>query len=136
MIQDAQLGSKIQKLWSYCQANDWAGYDPYDATNSNIFAALPFLNSRIPRLVLTQALKRSPLNFRRLLRIPRTQNPKAIALFLSAFLKLERNGGAKAGDLFEPLIGRLATLRSKGVVHWVWRYTFPSQPPPILSPHV
>ena len=106
MIQDAQLGSKIQKLWSYCQANDWAGYDPYDATNSNIFAALPFLNSRIPRLVLTQALKRSPLNFRRLLRIPKTQNPKAIALFLSAFLKLERNGVAKAGDLVEPLIGR------------------------------
>src|SRR5258708_4935172 len=134
MIQDAQLGSKIQKLWSYCQANDWAGYDPYDATNSNIFAALPFLNSRIPRLVLTQALKRSPLNFRRLLRIPRTQNPKAIALFLSAFLKLERNGVAKAEDLFAPLIGRLVGLRSNGVGHCCWRYSFPYQPRTMLVP--
>src|SRR5207245_7101723 len=115
------------KLWSYCQANDSPVYDPYDATNSNIFAALPFLNSRIPRLVLTQALKRSPLNFRRLLRIPRTQNPKAIALFLSAFLKLERNGVAKAGDLVEPLLCRLIALRSQGVPHWCWGYSFPWQ---------
>ena len=134
MIQDAQLGSKIQKLWSYCQANDWAGYDPYDATNSKIFAALPFLNSRIPRLVLTQALKRSPLNFRRLLRIPKTQNPKAIALFLSAFQKLERNGVAKAEDLVEPLIGRLVALRSKGVRHWCWGYSFPWQTRTMLVP--
>src|SRR5438309_8079350 len=70
------------KLLAYCEANDWAGYDPYDALNSRVFTALPFLNSRLPRLVLTQALKRSPINIRRLLLIPKTQNPKAIALFL------------------------------------------------------
>src|SRR5258708_7232965 len=134
MIQDAQLEGKIQKLWSYCQANDWAGYDPYDATNSKIFAALPFLNARIPRLVLTQALKRSPLNFRHLLRIPKTQNPKAIALFLSAFLKLERNGVAKAEDLVGPLIGRLVALRSMGVRHWCWGYSFPWQTRTMLVP--
>jgi len=134
MIQDAQLEGKIQKLWSYCQANDWAGYDPYDATNSKIFAALPFLNAKIPRLLLTQALKRSPLNFRRLLRIPKTQNPKAIALFLSAFLRLERNGVAKAEDLVEPLIGRLVALRSKGVRHWCWGYSFPWQTRTMLVP--
>jgi hypothetical protein len=134
MIQDAQLETKIQKLWSYCQANDWAGYDPYDATNSKVFVALPVLNSRIPRLVLTQALKRSPINFRRLLRIPKTQNPKAIALFLSAFLKLERNGVTKAGDLIEPLIGRLVALRSQGVRYWCWGYSFPWQTRTVVVP--
>src|SRR5229473_1500752 len=131
---DNPLKAKILKLLAHCQANDWAGYDPYDATNSKIFAALPFLNARIPRLVLTQALKRSPLNFRRLLRIPKTQNPKAIALFLSAFLKLERNGVAKAEDLVEPLIGRLVALRSKGVRHWCWGYSFPWKTRTILVP--
>src|SRR5215471_18053630 len=80
------------KLLAYCQASDWAGYDPYDALNSRIFTALPLLNSRIPRLVLTQVLKRSPINIRRLMRVPQTQNPKAIALFLAAFLKLSRCG--------------------------------------------
>src|SRR5467141_1810713 len=104
MPKDNQLEAKILKLLAYCQANDWAGYDPYDAVNSQAFAALPFLNSRLPRLFLNQALKRSPVNIRRFLRIPKTQNPKAIALFLSAFLKLSRIGVVKTGDLVNAMI--------------------------------
>src|SRR5437870_10104157 len=78
----------ILKLLAYCRANDWAGYDPYDALNSKVFGFLPLLNSRIPRIVLTQVLRRSPINFRRLLLVPKTQNPKALALFIAGFLKL------------------------------------------------
>jgi len=37
-----------QKLLEYCEVNGWAGHDPYDALNSRLFEALPFLNSRIP----------------------------------------------------------------------------------------
>src|SRR5207253_4764970 len=85
-----EVEATILKLLAYCRANDWAGYDPYDALNSRLFEALPFLDSRVPRLVLTQALKRSPVNIRRLLLIPKVQNPKAVALFLSALLKLSR----------------------------------------------
>src|SRR6266481_3385300 len=128
------LEAKILKLLAYCQANDWAGYDPYDAVNSHVFAALPFLNSRLPRLLLTQALKRSPINTRRLLRIPKTQNPKAIALFLSAFLKLSRIGVVKTGDLVEPMIERLIALRSQGVPYWCWGYSFPWQTRTIVVP--
>ena len=40
--------------------------------------------------VLTQALKRSPINVRPLALIPKTQNPKALALFLSAFLRIAK----------------------------------------------
>lgn len=86
-----------QKLLVYCRANEWAGYDPYDALNSRLFAAVPILDRRIPRLVLTQALKRLPVNVRPLLAIPKTQNPKALALFLSAFIKLSRWGERSAG---------------------------------------
>src|SRR3989449_11342193 len=89
------------KLLAYCRANGWAGYDPYDALNSRVFATLPFLNSRLTRLVFTQAFKLSPINLRRLLLVPKTQNPKAIALFLSAFLKLSRMGIAQAGEFVE-----------------------------------
>src|ERR1035437_9493214 len=81
---DNALEAVLLKLLAYCRTNDWAGYDPYDALNSRVFAALPFLNSRLPRLVLTQALKRTPINLRRLLLVPKPQNPKALALFLSA----------------------------------------------------
>jgi hypothetical protein len=129
-----QLEAKILKLLAYCQANDWAGYDPYDAVNSQVFVALPFLNSRLPRLFLTQALKRSPVNIRRFLRIPKTQNPKAIALFLSAFLKLSRIGVIKTGDLVNAMIERLIALRSQGVPYWCWGYSFPWQTRTIVVP--
>src|SRR6266851_3989667 len=131
---DNQLEAKILKLLAYCQANDWAGYDPYDAVNSQVFVALPFLNSRLPRLFLTQALKRSPVNIRRLLRIPKTQNPKAIALFLSAFLKLSRIGVVKTGDLVNAMIERLIALWSQGVPYWCWGYSFPWQTRTIVVP--
>src|SRR5258707_7191910 len=131
---DNQLEAKILKLLAYCQANDWAGYDPYDAANSKAFVALPFLNSRLPRLVLTQALKWSPINIRRLLLIPKTQNPKAIALFLSAFLKLSRIGALKTGAFVELIIERLIGLRSQGISYWCWGYSLPCQTRTILVP--
>jgi hypothetical protein len=102
----------VLKLLAYCQANDWAGYDPYDATNSEFFRILPLLDRRLPRLVLTQLLKRSPINFRRLLMVPKTQNPKGLALFLMAFLKLRKLGLLESDDLIQLMIQKLIGLRS------------------------
>jgi hypothetical protein len=133
-VMDGNLTAVTQELLAYCQKNDWAGYDPYDALNSELFSALPFLNSRLPRLVLTQALKRSPINIRRLLRIPKTQNPKAIALFLSAFLNLSKSGEADHESLIELMIERLVALRSQGVPYWCWGYSFPWQTRTIIVP--
>src|ERR1700722_12312329 len=70
----------LQSQLAYCAKNNWAGYDPYDALNSEFFKALPLLNRRLPRIFLTQVVKRSPINVRKLLRIPKTQDPKALAL--------------------------------------------------------
>jgi len=134
MLIDNQLETRTLKLLAYCRANDWAGYDPYDALNSRVFAALPFLNARLPRLVLTQVLKRSPIDFRRFMFIPKTQNPKAIGLFLSAFLKLTRIGVLESGDLIELMIQRLITLRSPGVPYWCWGYSFPWQTRTVVVP--
>ncbi len=121
------LEAAILKLVAYCQANDWAGYDPYDALNSRAFAAMPFLNFKFPRLALTQALKRSPINIRPLLLIPKTQNPKAIGLFLSAFLKLSKFELVDQGSLVESMIERLIALRSRDIPYWCWGYSFPWQ---------
>ena len=107
-----KLEKPINKLLEYCEKNDWAGYDPYDALNSIIFRALPSLDFRIFRLVLTQALKRSPVNFRPILLVPKTQNPKALALFLMAFLKLRKLGLLKSDDLINFMIQKLIDLRS------------------------
>jgi hypothetical protein len=47
MLTHNQLEAQIGKLLAYCQANEWAGYDPCDAVNSRVFTLLPFLNSRL-----------------------------------------------------------------------------------------
>jgi hypothetical protein len=119
--------STASRLLIYCRANDWAGYDPYDALNSRAFTALPFLNFRLPRLVLTQALKRSPINIRRFLLIPKRQNPKAIGLFLSAILKLWKARVVSEEGLVALMIERLIALRSQNVSYWCWGYSFPWQ---------
>jgi hypothetical protein len=126
-IQAGEVRTAVSKLLAYCQANDWAGYDPYDALNSRIFEAAPFLNYRLPRLVLTQALKRSPINVRSLLLVPKKQNAKGIALFLSAFLKLSKAGVVMEEGLAGQMVERLIALRSEGHPYFCWGYSFPWQ---------
>ncbi|HTP70359.1 MAG TPA: hypothetical protein VMJ35_15725 [Dongiaceae bacterium] len=132
-IPKSTLGSKTRakdallKLLAYCRATDWAGYDPYDALNSRLFVAMPLLNSRWPRLILTQALKRSPVNLRRLLAVPKTQNPKGLALCLSAVLKLSQADVADRNNLVRYFIDRLDALRSAGSPYACWGYSFPWQ---------
>src|SRR6266516_910004 len=55
------------------EAHDWRGYDPYDALNSPISPFLT-LGTGLGRRVLTQAVKRSPVNLRPLLWIRPTWN--------------------------------------------------------------
>jgi hypothetical protein len=124
---DREVAASIEKLVAFCRARDWTGYDPYDALDSPVFNALPYSNRRLPRLLFTQALKRSPFNVRRLLGIRETQNPKALALFLSAAVRLSRLGAVHTEGLIEPLIDRLMALRSRDVSHWCWGYPFPWQ---------
>lgn len=129
----AEVLTTGQKLLEYCRRHDWAGYDPYDALNSKWLAAFPILDHRVPRLVLTQALKRSPINLRPLLRIPATRNPKGLALFLSALLKAPQLAGDGAEKLTAALIRELMALRS-AESHWAWGYSFAWQTRTIVVP--
>ena len=133
-MNNEEVEAIARKLLTYCHENDWAGYDPYDALNSRLFKVLPFLNSRLPRLALTQGLKRSPINLRSLVLIPKTQNPKAMALFLSALLKMPNTLVENREDLVRYMIDRLVALRSPGTSNWSWGYSFPWQGRNILVP--
>lgn len=129
-----EVETVARKLLAYCRANDWAGYDPYDALNSEIFKALPVLDSRFPRIALTQVLKRSPIDIRRWMQVPKTQNPKAIALFLSALLKSPGLAPSESGELVASLAETLVALRSTGTPYWCWGYSFPWQTRTIIVP--
>jgi|SRR5581483_6800531 len=121
------------RLLSYCRNADWAGHDPYDALNSPVLAALPFLNRTYVRLAFVQALKRSPIDVRRFARIPKTQNPKALALFVSALLRLPPRAVFGRQALLSALLQRLIALRSPDP-HWCWGYSFPWQTRTTLIP--
>lgn len=121
------LDIAIGKLLAYCRREGWAGYDPYDALNSRLFQVLPFAGTKWGRIALTQALKRSPVNFRRLVLVPKTQNPKTLALLLAAFLKLPPASLPDREELVQHLILRLNDLRSPDPSYWCWGYNFPWQ---------
>jgi hypothetical protein len=129
-----RINESVIKLLDYCRKNDWAGFDPYDALNSRLFARTPFFNSKICRLVFMQIMKRLPLNLRPLLSVPREQNPKAIALFLVAVLKLSRLGLLAQEDLVGTMAEKLVALRSQNTPYWCWGYSFPWQTRTIVVP--
>lgn len=118
--------TSTKRLLEYCRANDWAGHDPYDALNSRFFEVFPILNRKLPRLAATQLQKRSPINLRRLLLIPPTHNPKAIALFLSCGLPLSKLGLVSEGEVAR-FLELLVSLRSEDSKNWCWGYSFPWQ---------
>lgn len=128
-VHDATL-----KLLAYCESRNWAGVDPYDALNSRIFQALPILDRRIPRLVLTQALKRSIFDVRPLLLVPGAQNPKALGLFLVSLLKLSKLGLVRGTDPIAAIVRSLESLRSSDSKYWCWGYSFPWQTRTLLVP--
>jgi hypothetical protein len=121
-------------LLQYCRVRQWAGADPYDALNSKLVAALPFLDYRLPRLALTQVVKRSPLNLRPFLLVPPGHNPKGVALFIRALLGLRRQGmGVQSQDL-DLLLELLRKLRSPDSRYWSWGYHFAWQSRTALFP--
>ena len=120
----ARAGEVTARLLAYCRANRWAGYDPYDALNSLVFRSLPFLNFKLARLILTQGVKRCPINLRPLLAVPKSPNPKGIALFLSALVRLEKIGLIEEDGTTRSLAEMLLALRSPGRRYSCWGYNF------------
>lgn len=128
------ISAVLVQLLDYCKSRRWAGADPYDALNSEWLTKFPLLNRRIPRLVLTQTLKRSPINLRALLRIPPTQNPKALALFLSAFTKMRQMGLLEDRQLIDEMVEKIEQRRSPNHSNFCWGYSFPWQTRSVLVP--
>jgi hypothetical protein len=84
----------IEKLLRHCRLERWIGYDPYDALNSPIAKALSF-NSSFLRTAAIQLVKRSPINFRPLIGIKKSLNPKGAALAARALTLLARRQGVE-----------------------------------------
>jgi hypothetical protein len=124
-----------RNLWKYCRGQSFAGYDPYDGLNSRLFQATPLKNSRSARLIWTQFHKRSPINFRTLVGIPRERNAKAIALFALAALADFRRQPTKENEIeARELLDDLIWMSLKGFKGACWGYNFDWQSRSFFAP--
>jgi hypothetical protein len=129
------LTTAHRDLWQWCRAQGFAGYDPYDALNSRLFQATPFKHSRLARLAWTQFHKRSPINFRPLVRIPRERNSKGVALFALAALAEYRRSKTKEAEIeARELLDDLMRMRLGGFKGAAWGYNFDWQSRAFFAP--
>ena len=80
------LEQVYERLFAYCKAENFAGYDPFDGLNSRLFQMTPLKYSRLARLAWLQMIKRVAYNLRPALRVEKGVNPKGLALFALAEL--------------------------------------------------
>ena len=131
------MKSKFKALKSYCEKEQFKGWDPYDGLNSKVFQALPFFKkSALCRLVVIQGFKRCPINLRRIAIVPKEHNAKGIGLFLSGYCNLYHAvmtnpdlskdfGTAKDIEKqIKELAELLISMQSKGYSGACWGYNF------------
>lgn len=83
------IETAYESLMAWCRAEEFRGSDPFDALNSRLFRRTPAKHFRLARFGWIQIIKRCPVNLRPVLMVPKTLNPKAIALFALAELHLD-----------------------------------------------
>jgi rhamnogalacturonyl hydrolase YesR len=112
------------------------GYDPYDGLNSQVFRKLPLISdSKFFRLAWIQFFKRSPFNLRPLLGVKADYNPKAIGLFLSAYVKLYKiEQDPKMLSQIDEFTGLLMQLKTEGYSGDCWGYNFDWQAKAFFQP--
>ena len=105
----ANFEQVYERLFAYCERENFAGYDPFDSLNSRVFRASPLKYFRLPRLAWLQFFKRSGINLRSLFLVDKGVNPKALALFALAEMSRFRATGdelnaERARDLLSTLM--------------------------------
>lgn len=137
-MNNQQFLNSFQRLKTYCEKEQYKGWDPYDGLNSKVFQALPFFKtSALCRLAVIQGFKRCPVNLRRMAMVPKEYNAKGVGLFLQGYCNLlhavrknpvlateigsEKDLSAKIREVADLLL----ILQSKGDYHGAcWGYNF------------
>jgi hypothetical protein len=123
------------QLFSWCQEHDFAGHDPFDALNSRLFQAMPLAQSRNARLIWTQIVKRSPADFRNVIRVPAERNAKGIALFTLAQIANHRQlKTAESETAVRHFLNALLSMKAAGYSGACWGYNFDWQSRNFFAP--
>jgi len=115
----------FDKLKTYCEAEGFKGWDPYDGLNSKLFKALKLDKIKFLRLAWIQIFKRSPINFRKWALVPKEYNPKGLGLFLTGYANLyKKEGKEEYLEKIHFLAKQLIALQSRGFSGACWGYNF------------
>lgn len=125
-VRTALLAS-IRAADAYVEREGFRGYDPYDALGSPLFRLPGLRSSRLARFGAQQVVKRSPVNLRPLLRVPKGRNPVTYGLMLQGYAYLTV-ADPKLADYYRARIDlclrEIMALRSQGWSGDCWGYDF------------
>lgn len=127
-IDSNRIKQALDQTLAWSKAQGYLEWTKHDALNSPQLLAL-FGHHRISRILVTQAVMRFPINLRPLLGVPKSHNPKGLALFAMALLDAySTTGEQRYLDEAHTLLDQLLALRSPGNWHGdCWGYQYPWQ---------
>lgn len=123
----AALLAPVRAADAYVERNGFRGYDPYDALGSPLFRVPVLRSSRLARFGVQQLVRRSPINLRPLLGIPKGRNPVTYGLMLQGYTYLAVADPGHAEYYRERVdlcLREILTLRSQGWSGDCWGYDF------------
>lgn len=120
-MRENAIQSIIDQALNDAAANNYAGFDPYDALNTSWRI---FNRGKWMPVLLIQAMKRNPVNMRRMLGIKKGHNPKGIGLLLEASVLMEQSNPGKYRSTIDRLIRLLEETQTEGYNGTCWGYNF------------
>lgn len=117
--EDTRLARKRLEQWIVEQR--YSGFEPYDILNSPFLANKYFRGPLSAGLLIQSGRRFGGIRFRKRLRVPTSENPKALGLFLSAYCDLARLGES-VEDRAHFLKSELKRLRSPHEEQYCWGY--------------
>lgn len=118
-----EVGQSIDLLDKWIEQNGWAGYDPYDIKGTKLLLLLQ--KNRYTNFGSNLFLNRFPMLSRKVFRVKKEINAKAMALFARGYLNLYRKSGDE-NYLKKALfcLNWLIENPSKGYSGLCWGYPF------------
>jgi hypothetical protein len=123
--QRAALTEALRRLEEWGRKRDWTGSDPYDGLNATRLVG-PLKRSPLGRRILTQLVKRSPVDLRPLFGIPAGLSAAAVAQLASGYAIGAVPGGGGRARLIAAL-DALESLRCPQFEEPCWGYHFDVQ---------
>lgn len=130
-----KIKASFSLLKNYVEGENFKGWDPYDGLNSRFFQSLPISKVPLARLAWIQFFKRSPINFRRLVKVEKGLNSKGLGLFLSGYCSLYKQSPTEEyKEKIFFLADQIKQLNNTGYSGMCWGYNFDWQARAFFQP--